>query len=52
MVVFLFCLYPAMCSVEALSKHMSFMDADPVYSRSIYEYFIYSFLLQHNMSGK
>ncbi|XP_044043889.1 uncharacterized protein LOC122872151 [Siniperca chuatsi] len=36
--------------VAALSKHMSFMDADPMYSHNIYEHFIYSFLLHHNTS--
>ncbi|XP_026214815.1 uncharacterized protein LOC113161444 [Anabas testudineus] len=37
--------------IEALSKDMSFMDADAVYSQNIYKYFIYPFLLQHNTSG-
>ncbi|XP_040892778.1 uncharacterized protein LOC121181061 isoform X2 [Toxotes jaculatrix] len=36
--------------VAALSKHMSFMDADPMYSHNIYEHFIFSFLLHHNTS--
>lgn len=48
----LFFLCPAVCSVEALSEYMGVMDAGPVYSRSIYDNFIYSFLLQHSTSGK
>ncbi|XP_023262765.1 uncharacterized protein LOC111655549 [Seriola lalandi dorsalis] len=34
--------------VAALSRHMTFMDADPMYSRNIYEHFIFSFLMHHN----
>ncbi|TKS68567.1 Mesothelin-like protein [Collichthys lucidus] len=36
--------------VAALSKHMSFMEADPMHSHNIYQHFIYSFLLHHNTS--
>ncbi|KAM7394590.1 hypothetical protein PAMP_021381 [Pampus punctatissimus] len=36
--------------VEALSKHMSFMDDDPMYNHNIYKHFIFSFLLHHNTS--
>ncbi|KAG7222575.1 hypothetical protein INR49_016172 [Caranx melampygus] len=34
--------------VAALSRHMSFMDTDPMYSRNIYELLIFPFLLNHN----
>ncbi|KAE8300447.1 Mesothelin Pre-pro-megakaryocyte-potentiating factor [Larimichthys crocea] len=36
--------------VAALSKHMSFMEADSMHSHNIYQHFIYSFLLHHNTS--
>ncbi|XP_030598784.1 uncharacterized protein mslnb [Archocentrus centrarchus] len=36
--------------VAALSKDMSFMNADVMYSHNIYKYFIYPFLLNHNTS--
>ncbi|XP_039469157.1 uncharacterized protein LOC116314637 [Oreochromis aureus] len=36
--------------VAALSERMNFLDADPMYSSNIYEYFIYPFLLNHNTS--
>ncbi|XP_019215794.1 uncharacterized protein LOC102080602 [Oreochromis niloticus] len=36
--------------VAALSERMNFLDADPMYSSNIYEYFIYTFLLNHNTS--
>ncbi|XP_036949254.1 uncharacterized protein LOC119016969 [Acanthopagrus latus] len=36
--------------VADLSRHMSFMDADPMFSHNIYRHFIFSFLLHHNTS--
>ncbi|XP_008296599.1 uncharacterized protein LOC103369623 [Stegastes partitus] len=36
--------------VAALSRYMSVMDVDPMYTQNIYEYFIYPFLLHHNTS--
>ncbi|KAM6939485.1 uncharacterized protein mslnb [Xenentodon cancila] len=37
--------------VAEMGKHMSFIDADAVFSQNIYTYFIYSFLLHKNTSG-
>ncbi|XP_047434913.1 uncharacterized protein LOC125004395 [Mugil cephalus] len=36
--------------VADLSEHMSVMEADPMHGRSIFEHFIYSFLVNHNTS--
>ncbi|KAM8772694.1 uncharacterized protein AB9X84_011354 [Acanthopagrus schlegelii] len=36
--------------VADLSRHMSFMDADLMFSHNIYRHFIFSFLLHHNTS--
>ncbi|KAG7485756.1 hypothetical protein JOB18_017770 [Solea senegalensis] len=36
--------------VAGLSKHMSVMDADPMYSHNIYKHFIHSFMMHQNTS--
>ncbi|XP_058496339.1 uncharacterized protein LOC131466838 isoform X2 [Solea solea] len=36
--------------VAGLSKHMSMMDADPMYSHNIYKHFLLSFMMHQNTS--